>query len=309
MQDIIQASEHGKWRSALGEFARVDVCHMPEYHQAYSLRFEDARALMWCYRAGDESLCYPFLLSPVILRGRGNSREVTGYNDISGIYGYSGPLSTTDNSLFLGEAWQHFDSWAREQRVVSEFIRFSTYVGNQGWAHPAASVEYNRPVSLALLPDNAETFMAQLNGKTRNMIRKAARSGLQAREVDLDRGIAEFRELYDQTMGRNQATEFFMYDDAYYDLLSKLPAGELLLYGVYQGQVMVAAAMGLVHQDMAFYHLGASTLEASRQGGGNLVLFEMASGLIERGVGYFSVGGGRTTAMDDPLFRQRYLGG
>jgi len=303
MEQVLEASDHAGWRSALDRFERVDVCHMPEYHQAYSLRFEAARALMWCYDEGGEQLCYPFLLSPVILHGGGNQAEATGFYDISGIYGYSGPLATSADDDFLGEAWRRFDAWAAGQRAMCEFIRFSTYVGNHGWAHPQTRVEYNRPVSLSLLPDDAEVYLARLSGKTRNMIRKADKLGLAAREVGLSEGLAEFRTLYRLTMGRNQATEFFDYDDAYYDLLAQLPAGELLLFAVYQQQEMVAAAMCLVHGDMAFYHLGASTLEASRQGAGNLALFAMARGLIARGIGYFSVGGGRTTSMEDPLFK------
>lgn len=303
MINLINASEHQQWRDALAGFTRIDVCHLPEYHQAYSLRFTGAKALMWDFEDKGEKLCYPFLLSPVILCGSDGEKKASGFNDISGIYGYSGPLSTTDDGTFLEEAWLRFDEWARSQQVISEFIRFSTYVNNKNWAHPEASVEYNRPVALAVLPETADSFMTQLNSKTRNMIRKAVKSNLVAREVSLTEALGEFRELYQETMGRNQATGFFMYDDAYYDLLLSLPAGELLLFAVYQESEMVAAAMALVHGDMAFYHLGASTQEASRLGAGNLVLFEMASQLIDRSVGYFNVGGGRTIADDDPLFR------
>jgi hypothetical protein len=303
MPRVISASEHRQWRDALADFSRVDVCQLPEYHQAYSLRFKAAQPLMWCYQDLGESLCYPFLLSPVILHGADGSELDTGYMDISGIYGYSGPVASSADEPFLSAAWRSFDEWALQQRVVSEFIRFSAYVGNKDWAHPATSVEYNRPVAIALLPGDAGTFMAQLNSKTRNMIRKASKSDLVAREVGVSEALGDFRDLYQQTMGRNQATDFFMYDDAYYQHLLSLPEGELMLFAAYQDNTMVAAAMGLVHDDMAFYHLGASTLEASRLGAGNLVLYAMAAGLIERGVGYFSVGGGRTTAADDPLYR------
>ena len=258
---------------------------------------------MWLYQDNSEVLCYPFLLSPVILQGDGGQALTTEFRDISGIYGYSGPLRSTDDTAFLTQAWQAFDQWAQEQRVVSEFIRFSTYVDNKSWAHPETSVEYNRPVAIAWLPGDADTFKSQLISKTRNMIRKALKSGLVEREVDVREALPEFRALYQQTMGRNQANDFFMYDDAYYDRLLSLPSGELVLFAVYQQNEMVAAAMGLVHEQMAFYHLGASNLEASRLGAGNLALFAMASALIDRGVKCFSVGGGRTTADDDPLFR------
>ena len=303
MQQVIRADQHQQWRDQLAVFPRIDVCHLPEYHEAYSQRFEGAEALMWVYQDKDEILCYPFLLSPVILQGDDGQAFTTGFNDISGIYGYSGPLTSSDDTAFLALAWQAFDRWAQEQRVVSEFIRFSTYVDNKSWAHPETSVEYNRPVAIAWLPGDADTFMAQLNSKTRNMIRKAIKSNLVEHEVDVGEALSDFRTLYQDTMGRNQATDFFMYDDSYYDRLLSLAAGELVLFAVYQQNQMVAAAMGLVHEKMAFYHLGASTLDASRLGAGNLALFAMASALIDRGVECFSVGGGRTTAADDPLFR------
>jgi len=303
VQQLIKAHQHQQWRERLAAFPRVDVCHMPEYHEAYSLRYGGAEALMWCYQDDGESLCYPFLLSPVILHGDDGKTLTTELNDISGIYGYSGPLTTCNDAAFLTRAWHEFDQWAGQQQAVSEFIRFSTYVENKFWAHPDVSVEYNRPVAIAWLPGDADTFMSQLNSKTRNMIRKALKSDLSVEEVDVSEALTEFRALYQQTMGRNQATDFFIYDDAYYDRLLSLPAGELILFAVYRQNEMVAAAMGLVHGKMAFYHLGASTLEASRLGAGNLALFAMASALIDRGVEYFSVGGGRTTAADDPLFR------
>jgi hypothetical protein len=303
MGEIIDAQDQCAWRDALADFKCIDVCHMPEYHQAYSLRFPGTQPLMWSYQVDGERLCYPFLLSPVILSSENNESVVTGYHDISGIYGYSGPLTTNSDQHFLNVAWEAFDHWAIDQNIVSEFIRFSTYVNNKNWAHPKVQVDYNRPVALALLPENTDTFLQQLNSKTRNMIRKALKSELVSREMPIREGLDAFRKLYMETMERNQATGFFRYDDNYYDLLLSLPEDELLLFAVYQGNEMVAAAIGLVYGDMAFYHLGASTQDASRFGAGNLVLFEMASGLIKRNISFFSVGGGRTMADDDPLFK------
>ena len=103
-------------------------------------------------------------------------------------------------------------------------------------------------------------------------------------------------------MGRNQATGFFTYDDAYYNHLKKMEPCEVELFGVYDGSKMVSASMALIHKDYALYHLGASATQASRVGAGNLALFEMAKGLIAKGVKYFNIGGGRTTSPDDPLF-------
>jgi hypothetical protein len=302
MVRVLDAKETDAWRLALSRFAKIDVCHLPEYHDAYSTRIAGSKALLWNFEKNGEHLSYPFLLGPVSIKGPQNQIEPTEYFDISGIYGYSGPLSTTDNAQFLQEAWSAFDEWAKQQKIICEFIRFSDFAGNSKWAHSSCKVEINRPVSLAILPTDVEVHFQSLHSKTRNMIRRASKEGLTSRRVNMQDGLQEFRELYLETMDRNQATGFFTYDDTYYRKLLKMAEDEVMLFGVYDGAKMVSAAMCLTHKKYALYHLGASNFAASRIGAGNLVLFEMAKALIEKGVEYFNIGGGRTTAADDPLF-------
>lgn len=295
---IIEASSTKEWRTALDYFERVDVCQLPEYHVAYSTRIKNSRPLLWCYEQGGNRFAYPFLLTPVILND-----EDTGYHDISSIYGYAGPLSMSQDKAFLGKAWAVFDAWATEHQVIAEFTRFSLYADNAGFAHPRTSVEVNRPQAVTNVPDNKDALFAILNKKTRNMIRKAEKSGLEARILNPGDHIKSFRKLYDETMDRNNAPDFFAYDDRYYDLLLSLPEGEVVLAGVYNEGRMIAAAMALVHGRGALYHLGASEQEYNNLGAGNFVLFEMQKFLLEQGVKFITVGGGRTTAPDDPLFR------
>ncbi len=295
---LIKAAETKAWRDALGAFARVDVCQVPEYHVAYSGRIEGSEPLMWRYEEGGERFCYPFLLTSVVL-----GEEKTDYSDISSIYGYSGPLSSTNDAAFLQKAWAAFDIWAAEKKVIAEFTRFSLYADNRALAHPGAQVEFNRPSAISHLPQTEEELLAALGKKTRNMIRKAEKAGLEARELEPKAGMAVFRALYEETMDRNEAPDFFLYDDTYYDLLLSLPEGELRLFGVFDGDDMVGTAMALVHGKGALYHLGASLSDYARLGAGNLSMFGMSKGLMSAGVEFVTVGGGRTTAEDDPLFR------
>jgi hypothetical protein len=303
MVKVIPCEKSSEWRAALAVHDKVDVCHMPEYHSAYQTRFPGARAMLWTYSKHDYQLSYPFLLSPVILKNQKGESEETGYFDVSGVYGFSGPLSTTADRSFLDDAWKAFDQWAQEQKAICEFIRFSVYAKNHTLASPVVIVEPNRPISIALLPSSSEELLEQLPSKTRNMIRRANKEGLVAREINVRDGLRDFRELYEGTMARNQATRFFAYDDTYYEKLLSLPKEELVLHAVYQNEKMVAAAMGLIHKEFAFYHLGASSQEASKIGAGNLALYDLACGAIKRGVNFLSVGGGRTTSPEDPLFR------
>jgi|JI10StandDraft_1071094.scaffolds.fasta_scaffold17403_2 hypothetical protein len=303
MSVVIPATDVREWRTHLDVFARADVCHMPEYHQTYETRTDGAKAVMWCFEEGSHQFCYPFLLTNVVLGGADGAIHQTAYSDISSIYGYSGPLSTTDDKDFLERAWRSFDEWCAGNRVIAEFIRFSVYADNRHLAHADCIVESNREVAVSFLPDSDEDLLQGLGKKTRNMIRKAEQSGLIACELDVREWLPAFRSLYDETMRRNQSPSFFDYNDRYYDLLLSLPQGELQLFGVFQGDRFVSSAMALVHGQGALYHLGASLQEFSSLGAGNLGMYEMSRSLRIQGVKFLNVGGGRTTDADDPLLR------
>ena len=292
---IIDASDTESWRRALEVFSRVDVCQSPQYHVAYSRRIAGSKPLLWRYEKAGESFCYPFLLTPVAQR--------TDYHDISSIYGYSGPLATTSNADFLQAAWAAFDAWTAERKVIAEFTRFSPYAGSKAFAHPDATVEANRTIAVSRLPRNEEELLQALGAKTRNMLRRAEKSGLQARQLAAKEWIGAFRTLYEETMQRNESPEFFLYDDAYYDTLLSLPEGEFRLFGVFHGEKLVSAAIALTAGQGALYHLGAGLAEYAHNGAGNLCLFEMSKNLMTDGVSFLNVGGGRTTDPDDPLLR------
>lgn len=303
MNALIPATDVREWRTHLSAFARADVCQMPEYHQAYETRTDNSKAVMWRFAYGTDEFCYPFLLTPVSVQGPDGVEHQTAYSDISSIYGYSGPLSTTGDKGFLDRAWRSFDEWCTNNKVIAEFIRFSVYADNRHLVHKECIVESNREVAVTFLPDSDEELLQGLGKKTRNMIRKAEQSGLIACELDVREWLPAFRALYDETMRRNQSPSFFDYNDHYYDLLLSLPPGELQLFGVFQGDRFVSSAMALVHGKGALYHLGASLQEFSSLGAGNLCLYEMSRSLRIQGVKFLNVGGGRTTDADDPLLR------
>lgn len=301
--NITEAAKTKSWREALKPFSKVDVCQLPEYHMAYSKREADSNALMWCYSEGEDYFCYPFLHTQISLITDDNKFIDTEYSDISSIYGYSGPLSTSADSGFLKKAWEAFDVWAKKNKVIAEFTRFSIYANTKLYAHPSSKIEFNRYAAVSYLPDNKEDLMGLLGSKTRNMIRKAIRSGLVSKELDPKEWLSKFRALYDNTMDRNQATFFFMYDDDYFNKLLSMPSNDVKLIGVFKGEEMIASAIAIIYQECALYHLGASKTEYSNLGSGNLCLFFLSQNLIDHGVKFLNLGGGRTTSDDDALYK------
>lgn len=296
MQRLIPATERAAWRHALAPFGPVDCTYLPEYHLAYATRAEGAQPLLWEFSGGADRLAYPFLLAPVEDAGC-----ATGWFDISSVYGFTGPLSTSTDPAFLDLAWQAFDRFAAQQRVIAEFIRFSPFNRNEALAHARVEVSLNRELAVSRLPANAAELLRLLGPKTRNMLRKAERAGLAARELDLPEHLPAFRALYQQTMDRNAAPAFFRYDDSYWAELLRLEPGALRLFAACSGERIVAACMSLSFGASGLYHLGASLEEYARSGAGNLCLFAMSRALTDSGVAFLNMTGGRTTQPGDPL--------
>ena len=307
MQTLIPATDSARWRETLLAISKTDVCQLPEYHEAYAGRFEGAQALLWSFQSEDRFFCYPFMKTPVVLSFENGKRMETDYCDLTSVYGYSGPITNSNEPEFIKSAWEEFEAWSKENKVLAEFIRFSIFAENTQYAHPKVHVEQNRQAAVSYLPETEKALLTALGGKTRNMLKKAERSGLVARELPFREWLPEFRRLYEQTMQRNSAGSFFYYDDTYYGHLLNLKDKECLLFGVFKDETLVSTAIALIYGECALYHLGASLQEYVREGAGNLALFHMSCRLQDLGVRFLNLGGGRTTASDDPLlgFKKR----
>ena len=97
---IISASSSKEWREELISFGDIDVCYLPEYHLAYENVLKSAKAIMWSFENEGNKFCYPFFISQIKLTSDEKLIH-TPYFDISSVYGYSGPLSTSSDTNFL----------------------------------------------------------------------------------------------------------------------------------------------------------------------------------------------------------------
>lgn len=301
---IISINQAKKWHEALSLFNQCEPSFLPEYYKAYLSKSPQSKVLLWFMQEKDFAFCYPFILSPIAENSDALLQKYHQYHDISSVYGYGGPLVNECNQDFVAKAWSCFDEWAQSEKVVAEFIRFSPYSQNHRFAHPQASIELNRQLAVSYLPNSQEKFWQLLDSKTRNMIRKAQKHGLRAEEMPLS-SINLFQDLYLATMNRNAAPDFFYYDSHYYQELMALGNNALKLFGIYHQTTLVSAAMILIHNNCALYHLSATDSKYSALGAGNIALWHISNFLIEQGISFFNLGGGRTTNPQDPLWKYK----
>tara|TARA_B110000908_G_scaffold172394_1_gene239540 strand:- start:5610 stop:6599 length:990 start_codon:yes stop_codon:yes gene_type:complete len=268
------------------------------YQDAYSALYENN---------DDQFFCFVFQQAENKIIFKSIKRKIT---QVAGIpveeelydletpYGYGGPLTNSYSSKFLIAAFSAYKVECIKQHIVCEFIRFHPF--NQLAQHHEYFnffCEERQLVIVDLALTQPERW-SKYSKTTRNIIRKTQKV---LERVCTNDALESFYRLYQQTMDKNKATDFYYFDRNYFTQLSAIPGVELLaikLAGEY-------VSMGFFMQrgEFSHYHLSANDSELLRENGNYALLdfaFERAQ---QNGCKWMMLGGGRTSASDDSLFR------
>ncbi len=269
-----------------------------DYHQAYS--HDGASTWLYHYQDATGTLLYPVRLHPI--RTVGTEPVEGGLCDLETVYGYTGPLATTDDPDFLRRAWNGFAPWVREMRVVSEFCRFHPVLGTHRFSAPEMTVIRDRETVAVPLTKGQAALWAGYESVLRNRLRKAIAHGLECRRLTLAEGLAPFRAIYETTMTRLEAGDFYFFPAGYYERLAAL-GDRLAIFAVFKDETPVAAALFLVGDRTVHYHLGGSLPEYRVLAPNTLLFHIVAEWAMAQGAHHLFLGGGRTNRDDDDLLR------
>ena len=296
---ILDSSDAVAWREALSYQPARDVYFMPEYHRVHELNGEgSAKAFVASYRG--HQLFYPFMMRPIETVA-GHSLAQTWF-DIESVNGYTGPLATTSDKGFLSAAWDCFESWCRQERVIAEFVRFNPIIDNFRFVDPSYVVSLDRETVVVSLNCTEEELWQSYSSRHRNMIRKAEKNGLECAELRLEDGISHFKKLYSETMNRVGADEYYFFSDNYFNGLTQWLSDNLKLFVVRSGELVVAAALFLLSSDCIHYHLQGSRQDAMHLAPVPLLLHTVALWGLQQGYRVLHLGGGSTSDPYDRLF-------
>lgn len=270
---VAPPSNGSAWRRALDHLPQADIFFTPEYHRVYE-SVGTGCAMAFIAEDGGELLFYPFLLRPIEAVADA-SLDLT-YYDIETVRGQSGPLATSDNAEFLRRAWHAYSEWCRETRVVAEFTRFHLYLDNYRYAHPACNVKRHAESVALDLDRSEEALWDAYPSVQRNMVRKAIKHGLQCRELSLPEGLPAFKQLYRETMQRVGAAQSAFYSESFFAAMSSELGGQVRLWGAYERERIVAAALFLVSRGRIFYDLAGSDARNREAAPNNLLLHTVA---------------------------------
>ena len=233
----------------------------------------------------------------------GNEVVSDEYFDLETAYGYGGFYLNTENQEFIKIALKKYEQKCLEEKIIAEFIRFHPWN-----TFPYKYKEfldmniYDRDVVYVDLSLSKEQRWKNYSSNTRNILRKCERALVFQKTDDIEM----FIELYEKTMDKNNAADFYYFSREYYEQL--LDNRNIELYEVRQDNRTISMAFFMFGGEIGHYHLSANDYEMRKYNANYFILDQIFDIAKNKGEKYFLLGGGTTGSKDNSLlkFKQKF---
>jgi hypothetical protein len=288
-----------EWNRVVRSFFRHDVYHLSGYVKAFRLH-GDGDPMLFCYEGQSirginvvmkrdiaDDPCFADQIAPDT------------YFDFITPYGYGGWLIEGDGDK--AELFSAYETWCRENRIVSEFVRYHPMLDNAESSEGFYEVvRLGKTVAMDL--SSPDTIWANLTSKNRNMVRKAQKSGVAIYRGQFPSIYQTFKEIYDSTMDADNAAEYYHFKDEFYDSVRNDLSEEAQIFWAEVDGRIIAISIMLSENGYMNYHLSGSLREYQHLAPSNLLLYKAALWGCRNGCKSLHMGGG-VGSKEDSLYK------
>lgn len=222
-------------------------------------------------------------------------------------YGYGGPLAAGAAPPVARFAGAYGD-WCTQHGVVSSFVVYHPLAGNADLAAATGFHRADLAGTVAWRLDGEGDLLDGMHAHHRRRVRRAERAGLTVSVTPDATDLAEFAAVYEVTMARAGAADFYLFDEAYWRALAD--GVPLVRVDVRAGDELVAGVLGFGSPPWLHYHLGASTDRGRDLGASHLALLTLARHGRAHGHEVLHLGGGVGGRADSLLtYKERFAPG
>ena len=254
------------------------------------------------FRCKYGAICYNFIKRPI-------QQLIDGilYYDLITPYGYGGPViievECEESKQQLVNAFgDAFREYCRENRIVTEFVRFHPFLCNAYDFYSIYDIEHVRNTVGTDLEHYPDFLNYEFSYSCRNNIKQAMHMGVSVEVVEKPKSLEEFKAVYYSTMDRNNAAEFYYFKDDYFDkCLEYYKSHILLVKAIFQEQV-IAAGFYFTWNKTVHIHLSGTLSEFLSLSPAYMLRFGVTQWALEKGYKLIHHGGGRSNASNDSLY-------
>jgi len=212
------------------------------------------------------------------------------------------------DETFISEALQSFYNHCQNNNYIAGFVRFHPLLNNTlGYKQIGTVIDDRKTVAINLQYAEEEIWLKEIQTKNRNTIKKGIKNGLQFIE-DVDfKYLTDFIRLYNATMLKLGADDFYYFDESYYCKFKEEIKNSFLGVVTYNNEV-ISIAIFFYSKDYGHYHLSGSNKEYLSLCPNNFLLWEAAKIFKRKGMKYFHLGGGTNSDENNSLleFKRKF---
>ena len=289
---IVDVECKEQWDDIVKSFSSYDVYYLNGYVRAFYIHGDGIPQLIY-YEADRLRAMYVYMK---------RSTSLVGVYDSITPYGYGGVLFEGDvNEVNVQIFWEGYVAKMQDLGIVDGFVRYHPVLNN---AEPmrfiSEVVDLGQTIAIDLT--SPEVIWSNISSKNRNMIRKAEKNGVVIYHSDDPMLFTIFKEIYNATMDRDQASPYYYFRDDFYKSISEdLYGNYQIFYAVYNDEVIAMSIIIYANTQM-HYHLSGSRVEYRHLAPSNLLLYKAALWGYEHGFKTFHLGGGVGSGCDS-LFK------
>lgn len=288
------------WLEMWHRWPHREVFAHPSYLKLYSDGRSRAMCAMW--RSAESCVLHPFLLRDVATEAFWNG-SVSETFDITSAYGYGGPFfwGAEDKYTVARSLWPEFRRWATDNRIVCEFVRFSLFAETI-LPYEGDKWKIADHVVRCLDPEEPVLWM-DFEHKVRKNVKKALRAGVRIEVDEQGDCLSEFLGIYQHTMERRRALDFYCFPREYFVNLRRNLPGNFVYFHAILDSVIISTELVLISEQSVYSFLGGTSEDAFAMRPNDLLKFEIMKWAKARGKRHFVLGGGYEAA--DGIYRYK----
>ena len=242
------------------------------------------------------------VVMPFVLRKIRINDVATQYQDVTSPWGYNGPLFEPSVSKeVLEDFWLLVDRWYKENKVVSEFLRFNF---SDNYNHYSGTPVHTLRNVKGNITD-WDYFWSNLKSNTRNQFRKAEKEGLRFElhfgTIDITK-VKAFYDVYIGTMDRRDAIDSFYHPLEYFTKFSDNNPGKCAIGLVYEKEQPISCELFLICNDTMFSFLGGTSADHFKLRPNEYLKINAIEWARTNGLKYYMIGGGLSNSETDNLY-------
>lgn len=275
----------------------MDIYFEENYGKLYE-EYEQGKCVNFKYKDTNGEVKYIFI-----------KRKIIGqkYFDITTPYGYGGPLirlNKDGNKEELLKAYQEsFTEYCIENNIVSEFVRFHPLVNNADDFKNFYIIKYERNTVATNLIDSEDPFLEEFSKSTRKTIRRLLKGGLEYRVIKSPESIEEFIKIYYSTMSRNDASEYYYFDEKYFNNCLKYFKKNIVLVEIMYNEEIICSSINFIYNEFLHVHLSGTLSEYINLSPAYILKYATLEWAQNNNIQYIHYGGGKTNDKNDSLYK------